>query len=131
MRISDWSSDVCSSDLFQQYPQEYRHKISVIHDGINTQVCAPDREASIAIKTPDGAVTTLRQGEEIVTFIVRNLEPYRGFPQFLRAAEIILKRRPKARIVIIGGDEVSHGRALHAGQTYRTPMPEPVQQNGR
>src|SRR3546814_5165621 len=91
MRISDWSSDVCSSDLFmgleaadagmaptqwqfQQYPQEYRHKISVIHDGINTRVCAPDREASIEIKAPDGAVTTLRQGEEIVTFIVRNLD---------------------------------------------------------
>src|SRR3546814_6282054 len=105
---------------FQQYPAEFRHKISVIHDGIDTKVCVPNPDASIEIKTPDGALTTLRQGDEIVTFVVRNLEPYRGFPQFMRAAEIILKRRPKARIVIVGGDEVSYGRALPDGQTYRT-----------
>src|SRR3546814_9674740 len=71
---------------FQQYPAEFRHKISVIHDGIDTKVCVPNPDASIEIKTPDGALTTLRQGDEIVTFVVRNLEPYRGFPQFMRAA---------------------------------------------
>lgn len=112
---------------FQQYPEEFRHKITVVHDGIDTRVCVPNREAAIEIKTPDGAVTTLRQGEEIVTFVVRNLEPYRGFPQFMRAAEIILKRRPNARIVIVGGDEVSYGRALPDGQTYRKQMLEQVE----
>lgn len=111
---------------FQQYPPEFQHKISVIHDGIDTKVCVPNADASIDIKTPDGAVTTLRQGEEIVTFVVRNLEPYRGFPQFMRAAEIILRRRPEARIIIIGGDEVSYGRALPDGQTYRKQMLEQV-----
>src|SRR3546814_13010870 len=44
----------------------------------------------------------------------------------MRAAEIILKRRPKARIVIVGGDEVSYGRALPDGQTYRKQMLEQV-----
>src|SRR3546814_12151263 len=82
---------------FQQYPQEYRPKISVTHDGINTQVCAPDREASIEIKTPDGAVTTLRQGEELVTFIVRHLAPYRRLPQSLRAPQITITPRPTPR----------------------------------
>jgi glycosyltransferase involved in cell wall biosynthesis len=112
---------------FQQYPQEFQHKISVIHDGIDTKVCVPKADASIEIKAPDGTVTTLRQGDEIVTFVVRNLEPYRGFPQFMRAAEIILKRRPNARILIIGGDEVSYGRALPDGQTYRKQMLEQVE----
>ena len=111
---------------FQQYPPEFQYKISVIHDGIDTKVCAPNPAASIEIKNTDGAVTTLHQGEEVVTFVVRNLEPYRGFPQFMRAAEIILKRRPKARIIIIGGDEVSYGRALTDGQTYRKQMLEQV-----
>lgn len=107
---------------FQQYPEEYRYKISVIHDGIDTSVCAPDPDASIEIKTADGVTTALKQGEEIVTFVVRNLEPYRGFPQFMRAAEIIQKRRPNAKIIIIGGDDVSYGRALPEGQTYRKQM---------
>lgn len=111
---------------FQQYPPEFQYKISVIHDGIDTKVCVPDRGATIDIKTADGTVKTLRQGDEIVTFIVRNLEPYRGFPQFMRAAEIILKRRPNARIIVIGGDEVSYGRALPDGQTYRKQMLEQV-----
>jgi len=111
---------------FQQYPPEYRYKLSVIHDGIDTSICAPDADAAIEIKNTDGATTTLRQGEEIVTFVVRNLEPYRGFPQFMRAAEIILKRRPKARIIIIGGDDVSYGRPLPEGQTYRKQMMEEV-----
>ncbi|WP_422366250.1 glycosyltransferase family 4 protein [Pelagibius sp.] len=111
---------------FEQYPAEYQHKISVIHDGIDTEVCKANPDASIEIKNTDGAVTTLRQGEEVITFVVRNLEPYRGFPQFMRAAEQILKRRPDAKIIIIGGDEVSYGRALPAGQTYRKQMLEEV-----
>src|SRR3546814_17189792 len=45
---------------------------------------------------------------------------------FRSAAEIIRKRRPKARIVIVGGDEVSYGRALPDGQTYRKQMLEQV-----
>ncbi len=111
---------------FEQYPPEYRHKISVIHDGIDTKVCAADPDAFIEIKNTDGATTTLRQGEEIITLVVRNLEPYRGFPQFMRAAELILKRRPNAKIIIIGGDEVSYGRPLPKGQTYRQQMLEEV-----
>ncbi|MEO3431499.1 glycosyltransferase family 4 protein [Pelagibius sp. CAU 1746] len=107
---------------FQQYPEEYRYKISVIHDGIDTTVCAPDPDASIEIKTAEGVTSALKQGDEIVTFVVRNLEPYRGFPQFMRAAEIILKRRPNAKIIVIGGDDVSYGRALPEGQTYRKQM---------
>jgi glycosyltransferase involved in cell wall biosynthesis len=112
---------------FQQYPPEFQYKISVIHDGVDTKVCTPNPDASIEIKNTDGAVTTLRQGEEIITFVVRNLEPYRGFPQFMRAAEVILKRRPKARIIIVGGDEISYGRALPNGQTYRKQMLEQVE----
>jgi glycosyltransferase involved in cell wall biosynthesis len=44
----------------------------------------------------------------------------------MRAAEIILKRRPNARIIIVGGDEVSYGRALPEGQTYRKQMLDEV-----
>ena len=57
--------------------------------------------------------------EELITYVARNLEPYRGFHVFMRAIPEIQKRRPKARIVIVGGDEVSYSPRLPPGQTYR------------
>jgi glycosyltransferase involved in cell wall biosynthesis len=61
----------------------------------------------------------LSAGEEIVTYVARNLEPYRGFPTFMRAAELILKRRPRAQILVVGGDGTSYGRKRKDGKTYR------------
>jgi glycosyltransferase involved in cell wall biosynthesis len=49
----------------------------------------------------------------------RATEPYRGFHIFMRAIPEIQKRRPKARIVIVGGDDVSYSPRLPPGQTYR------------
>jgi glycosyltransferase involved in cell wall biosynthesis len=66
---------------------------------------------------PDGV--NLRVGDEIVTYIARNLEPYRGFPTFMRAAKLILERRPNAQILVIGGDGVSYGSKRSDGKTYR------------
>jgi glycosyltransferase involved in cell wall biosynthesis len=60
--------------------------------------------------------------EEIVTYVARNLEPYRGFHVFMRAIPEIQKRRPKARIVIVGGDAVSYSPRLPAGETYRARL---------
>src|SRR6185312_4325157 len=61
----------------------------------------------------------LRVGDEVVTYVARNLEPYRGFRTFMRSLPAILSRHPKAHVVIIGGDEVSYGMRLPDGKTYR------------
>src|SRR6185295_871655 len=76
---------------FRQFPAAYQARTSVIHDGIDTDSVSP---------------TTNSFQEEIITYVARNLEPYRGFHVFMRAIPEIQKRRPKARIVIVGGDEV-------------------------
>jgi glycosyltransferase involved in cell wall biosynthesis len=57
--------------------------------------------------------------DELITYVARNLEPYRGFHVFMRAIPEIQRRRPKARIVIVGGDEVSYSPRLPPGETYR------------
>ena len=61
----------------------------------------------------------LHAGDEVVTYVAPNLEPYRGFPSFLRSLPAILAARPAARVVIIGGDEISYGARLPEGHTWR------------
>jgi len=86
-----------------QFPAVQKPRIAVIHDGIDTDVVAPAGERE----------------PELITYVARNLEPYRGFHSFMRAIPEIQRRRPNARIVIVGGDEVSYSPRLPAGQTYR------------
>lgn len=89
------------------YPPALRRMIEVIHDGVNTEVMAPRPEARFAL--PDGR--QLAPGDEVLTFVNRNLEPYRGYHIFMRALPQVLRARPKAQVVVVGGDEVSYGAA--------------------
>jgi glycosyltransferase involved in cell wall biosynthesis len=98
------------------YPKRYHPILHVIHEGIDTQVVIPDRNARLPI--PNSGVE-LAAGDEVVTYVARNLEPYRGFPIFMRSLPAILARRPNARVVIVGGDEVSYGARLPPGRTFR------------
>jgi glycosyltransferase involved in cell wall biosynthesis len=89
------------------YPAPLRRMISVIHDGVDTDALAPNPAARFAL--PDGRI--LRAGDEVLTFVNRNLEPYRGYHIFMRALPAILNARREAQVVIVGGDEVSYGAA--------------------
>ncbi|ACK69701.1 glycosyl transferase group 1 [Gloeothece citriformis PCC 7424] len=101
---------------WQSVPEIYRSKISVIHDGIDTDLVRPNPEVTLTLEK---AGVTMNHQDEIVTFVNRNLEPYRGFHIFMRALPEILHRRPQARVLIVGGDDVSYGKRLPEGQTYR------------
>ena len=90
------------------FPERIQSKISVIHDGIDTSLIIPDGEIRLSFKTTTGKIT-LSHNDEVITYVSRNLEPYRGYHIFMRALPAILKARPKARILIIGGDGVSYG----------------------
>lgn len=89
------------------YPKNLQSMISVIHDGVDCAALAPDPQASLQL--PEGQV--LRAGDEVLTFVNRNLEPYRGYHIFMRALPQILRDRPQAQVMIVGGDEVSYGAA--------------------
>ncbi|MEZ0332023.1 MAG: glycosyltransferase family 4 protein [Methylophilaceae bacterium] len=100
------------------YPEEYRGKIRLLHEGVNTDLAVPDNTATLEF----GSGLKLTRENEVITYVSRNLEPYRGFHQFMRAAEKICERRPNTYILIVGGDDVSYGRKLPAGETYRAQM---------
>jgi glycosyltransferase involved in cell wall biosynthesis len=97
-----------------RYPIEYQAKIRVLHEGVDTAQVRPDPEARLDVQ---GRVFCA--GEEIVTFVARNLEPYRGFHCFMRALPMLQALRPSARFLIVGGDDVSYGRRPADGLTYR------------
>jgi glycosyltransferase involved in cell wall biosynthesis len=88
-----------------QIPKEFVDRLHVIHDGIDTSRVRP-RPAIIKLASMEHDFTA---EDEIVTFINRNLEPYRGYHSFMRALPLILGERPNAHAIIVGGDGTSYG----------------------
>ncbi|HLB06982.1 MAG TPA: glycosyltransferase family 4 protein [Alphaproteobacteria bacterium] len=103
---------------WSQFPKEFRDKIAVIHDGIDTGTVAPKDDARFHL--PNGTVLTREQ--EVVTYVARNLEPYRGFPSFMRTAEVLCRRRPRCQILIVGSDGVSYGTRAPGGKSWRETL---------
>jgi len=101
-----------------QHPKAYLDKITVAHEGIDTENLGPYARAGI--KTPNGA--TLKVGDPVITYVARNLEPYRGFHQFMRALPDIQKEHKTAHTVIVGGDGVSYGRKPEGAKHWRAKM---------
>ncbi|WP_425041555.1 glycosyltransferase family 4 protein [Primorskyibacter sp. S187A] len=87
------------------FPPEMLERITISHDGIDTQIVQPNADARLQVR----ADRVLSRDDEVITFINRNLEPYRGYHVFMRTLPKLLKARPNAEIVIIGGDGVSYG----------------------
>jgi glycosyltransferase involved in cell wall biosynthesis len=103
------------------FPAIFQPRISAIHEGIDTARIAPDPGARFAVGD-----RVLTPGDPVVTFVARNLEPYRGFPQFMRALRTVLKRRPDAHVLIAGGGSVSYGRKPPSGRSWRDEVLDEV-----
>lgn len=101
-----------------RHPEIFQPKITVQHEGIDTENLGPDRTAWV--KTPSGVV--LKAGDPVITYVARNLEPYRGFHIFMRALEKIQKAHPTCHTLIVGGDGVSYGRRPTKAKTWREQM---------
>ena len=97
------------------FPMHMRKKIDVIHDGIDTQLLAPNPTASF--KLDDGHVLTC--DDEVVTFVSRSLEPYRGFHIFMRSLVNLLAVRPNAKILIVGAEGTSYGAKPPSGTSWK------------
>lgn len=96
-----------------RFPPSFHDKMYVCHDGIRTDRLRPDPKASVTL----GRIARpLTAQDEVVTYMARNLETTRGFHQFMRALPMIQKARPNARVLVIGGNEVSYGsKSKHPG----------------
>ena len=110
-----------SPTIFQHstYPHWAQPDITVLPEGVNLEKCCPDPEAA----THDLAVGPflVRPADRLVTYVARDLEPYRGFHVVMRALPRLLRARPDLKVVLVGGDGVSYGARL-ANQTWRERM---------
>ncbi len=97
------------------HPPLLRKQIEVIFDGVDCNRLAPNPAARFTL--PNGR--TLAPGVEVLTFVYRNLEPYRGYHIFMRALPEVLAARPEAQVVIVGGDEVSYGQPPKEGGKWK------------
>jgi glycosyltransferase involved in cell wall biosynthesis len=104
------------------FPGFFRERIAVAHEGVDTDRVKPDPGAEVVL----GKNVKLKPADEVVTYLARNLEPYRGFHTFMRALPEIQRRRPRAHVLIVGADGVSYGAAPPRGQTYRKKYLEEV-----
>jgi glycosyltransferase involved in cell wall biosynthesis len=92
------------------FPEPFRSKITVVHDGIDTHAIQPNPNVQLKLRrNGSDAPLVLTREDEVITFVNRNLEPMRGCHIFLRALPKLLKNRPKAQVIIVGGDGVSYG----------------------
>ncbi|MFO7629661.1 MAG: glycosyltransferase family 4 protein [Prochlorococcaceae cyanobacterium] len=100
-------------------PAEFRDRISVIHEGIDTELIAPRPDSSISLQR---AGVSFRPGDELVSFVARNLEPYRGFHGFMRMLPRLQQLRPNAHVLIVGAEGVSYGSPPPGGGSWKQLM---------
>ncbi|AEG93878.1 a-glycosyltransferase, Glycosyltransferase Family 4-like protein [Ramlibacter tataouinensis TTB310] len=100
------------------FPEAFRSRITVAHDGIDTRVVRPRPDVRLVLNAR-GRQVELSRSNEIVTFVSRNLEPYRGYHVFMRALPQLLSARPDARVLIVGGNEVSYGGPPPDGGSWK------------
>ncbi len=99
----------------ETYPENWRSKIKVLHDGIDTSRAAPN--PNIKIRLSNGVFIT--RESKIITFVARNLEPFRGFHSLMRTIPYFLKRNPDAIVLIVGGDGNSYGGKPPLNKTWK------------
>ena len=110
LQASTWS---ITPTRFQRstYPTEWQKRISVIHDGIDTSKACPNPDTK-AVKLADG--TTITSEDNLVTFVNRSLEPYRGCHTMIRAIPYLQELNPDTKILIVGST---------TGVSYGSPCP--------
>jgi glycosyltransferase involved in cell wall biosynthesis len=103
---------------FGTYPAWARERITLLREGVDLAACSPAApRASRRMTLPDGF--KLESGHKLVTYMARNLEPYRGFHIFMRALPALQRARPDLHVSIVGNDLPGYGALPEDGSSWR------------
>lgn len=112
----------------RQIPANFHYKLQVLHEGIPTERFCPapnGPKKTITVGDEQGTVVlSLPSDGEVVTYVSRGFEPYRGFPQFYGALEAILAARPHCQVLIIGEDKVCYDTPRADGKGWAAYLRE-------
>jgi glycosyltransferase involved in cell wall biosynthesis len=101
------------------YPVWAQPNIEILPEGVNLDVCKPEPGLHNRVVSLGGY--KIKPADKLVTYVVRDLEPYRGFHIMMRALPRLLSARPDVRVIMVGGDGVSYGAKPESG-TWREKM---------
>ena len=100
-------------------PEEYAHRLSVVHEGIDTNSISPKQGSTLSLNR---AGLHFKPGDEVISYASRGLEPYRGFHVFMRMLAILQRFRPNMHTIIVGGEKESYGRPPLSGLSWKQEL---------
>lgn len=100
-----------------RFPSVYQPMIEVLHDGVDTDYFHPEANAKLSLPDLD-----LTEATELVTYVSRGMDTYRGFPQFIEALAFLLNRRPHCHVIIVADDRVAYGEKPPEGKSWKDWM---------
>jgi glycosyltransferase involved in cell wall biosynthesis len=101
------------------YPAWAQPQLNLLEEGVDLGICKPDPASRR--RTLKAAGFSVSPKQKLITYVARNLEPYRGFHTLMRALPAVLKARPDVVVSLVGGDEISYGAPPRTG-TWREAM---------
>ena len=85
-------------------PTAYRAKVRAIFDGVDTAVWHP----RVGLPRRFGQ-WSFTGGTKLITYVSRGMESIRGFDVFMKAANIVCRRRSDVQFVVVGDDRIFYG----------------------
>jgi glycosyltransferase involved in cell wall biosynthesis len=106
------------------YPEWAKKHIRIVEEGVDLEKCKPN--PALHRKTVTVGKLTVTPKQKLITYVARNLEPYRGFHTVMRALPQILREHPDVVVSLVGGDEVSYGVMPRQGGNWRNLLMKEV-----
>jgi glycosyltransferase involved in cell wall biosynthesis len=104
------------------YPEWAHPQITLLREGVDLDVCKPNPKLRrSSMKLGD---MTIRPTDKLVTYVSRDMEPYRGFHLMMRALPHLLRMRKDVRVAMVGADGISYGNPPKQGTWRQVLMNE-------
>ncbi len=104
---------------WSRLPAEFQPKVSVIHDGIDTNLWKPT-EVDLGGPRQFGD-WTIPAGTRLVTYVNRGFESMRGFDIFMKVAKRLCDQRTDVVFAVVGEDRVCYGgdKQFTGGKSFK------------
>lgn len=122
-QLKVWNSqaalEICDCDSIvvptfwqaSQFPPHLKERLHVVHEGIDTHYLSTLKSG----ETPTFPFLPDNPDIQILTYVSRCFEEYRGFPQVISAISELQKLRPNLHVLMVGSDGAAYGRPRSDG----------------